>query len=135
MPDDAVPLFRMGGLQSSGGRSTSHTPVQAARAAAAAVAAAAADKRTQAMVRADREAYESLVVLANHCRSLRMDFGFVRAAARQLVHLVGQKNHHHVEVARSAACNDMQRHTQSATQNGTKKTIPTHKGCIKRFCG
>ncbi|OSX72834.1 hypothetical protein BU14_0401s0005 [Porphyra umbilicalis] len=134
MPDDAAPQVRMGGLQSGRGRSACHTPAQAARAAAAAEAAEAADQRTQAVVRADRQAYDSLIVLNNHCRVLGMDIGCVRAVACQAVHLVGQNNHHQVEVARSAACNDMQRHTHSATHKGTKKTKCTNKGCIKRFC-
>jgi len=82
MPDDSVPLIQMGGLQSSGGRSTSHTPAQAGRAVAAAVTAAAVDERTQPEVRADRKAYKSLVLLANHCRTLGMDVGCVRAVAR-----------------------------------------------------
>jgi len=82
MPDDSVPLIRMGGLQSSCGRSTSHTPAQAGRAVAAAVTAAAVDERTQPEVRADRKAYKSLVLLANHCRTLGMDVGCVRAVAR-----------------------------------------------------
>jgi len=51
-----------------------------------------------------------------------------------VVHLVGQNNHHLSEVARSAACSDVQRHTHSATHKGSKKTICTYEGCIKRFC-
>jgi len=82
MPDDAAPVIQMGGLRSGRGRSACHTPAQAARAAAAAEAAEAADQRTQAVVRADRQAYDSLVVPANHCRVLGMDVGSVRAVAR-----------------------------------------------------
>lgn len=73
-------------------------------------------------------------MLANHCRPLGIDAGCVRAVARKVVHLVGQKDHYQVEASRSAACNELQRHTQSETHKGTKNTIETYKGCIKRFC-
>jgi len=96
MPEDVAPLIHMGALQTGGGQITFHKPVQATRAAAAAVVATASEERTKAMARSDPQAYQSLVVLANYCRTRGTDVGCLLAVARHVIHLFICSSHHQV---------------------------------------
>jgi len=158
MPDESVPLIRLGCFFS-----------EAARAGFlgdqfAGTGLPLTDDRTPVTAKANRGAYVAIIIQANFCTKLGLDVACTRAVVAQAVHVAERGNHlldykfellrtihtgivavaewynvrtqhHHlVHSTLTAVKNDWPKHAVSATHGGKKTTLVTYAGYTRRVC-